>query len=67
VIKAIGGYYLGLKLYRRGGQRHVSPEDLKVKADDLLLYMVERGMIEMGGDKMIRIQAGHKSAVAATN
>jgi hypothetical protein len=59
-------YYLGLTLYRRVGQKPVSPEDLKVKADALLLYLlVEKKTIEIADDKTIRLCTNHQAAPAA--
>jgi hypothetical protein len=73
IIRAMNGinydddlYYLGLTLYRRGGQKPVSPEELKVKADALLLYLLEQEKIEIAEDKMIRISMNHKASAAVS-
>ncbi len=49
-------YYLGLTLYRRGGQNPVPAEDLKSKADELLSFLLEQGRIEMDGDRQICVK-----------
>lgn len=48
-------YYLGLVLYRRGAGNAVTPEDLKMKADELLAFMLAEGQISMGPDRIIRL------------
>jgi len=53
-------YYLGLTLYRRGRARAVSADELKAKADGILVYLVEKGRIEMDGDRIIRVKTQSK-------
>ncbi len=67
IIEKTGGisfddhpYYLGLTLYRRGRARAVSVEELKAKADAILLYLVEKGSIEMDSERTIRVKTQSK-------
>jgi hypothetical protein len=53
-------YYLGLTLFRRGKERAVAPEELKDKADVILVYLEENGRIEMDTDRVVRIKSGSK-------
>jgi hypothetical protein len=53
-------YYLGLTLYRRGKERAVPPEELKDRADAILLYLQENGRIEMDNERAVRIKAARK-------
>jgi len=47
-------YYLGLTLYRRGGQKPVPPEELKARTDELLTYLQAENKIHMDSDRMIQ-------------
>jgi hypothetical protein len=59
-------YYLGLTLYRRGKQKAISAEELKAKADSILVYLEDATRIELGSDRMIRTKAP-KKVLALTN
>ena len=43
-------YYLGMTLYRRGLERAVPADELKVKADQILTYLDQQQKIEMDGN-----------------
>jgi len=57
-------YYLGLTLYRRGRQKAVSAEELKAKADGILMHLEKENRIEMGPDRVIRVKLQPKKMLA---
>jgi hypothetical protein len=49
-------YYLGMTLYRRGLERAVPADELKLRADQILTHLDQQKRIEMDGDRQIRVR-----------
>ena len=55
-------YYLGMTLYRRGLEKAVPADELKVKADQILSHLDEQNKIEMDGNRQIRVKQAVRPA-----
>jgi hypothetical protein len=58
-------YYLGITLYRQGAADKLSPSELKQKADSILAYLEQKGVVEMSSDHLIHCVASKAKTAPA--